>query len=275
MAPQRRLPAEVALPASVQDVQPAPGAADPVLHGNSPVCSLHLHHRLVWISHQTGHEQTETVKQDWEKKNWKKSLGLNYPPSWSYTHPESGNGQETSLQTHHTLDTICWNFSPLRQALQNTVLQNRPSQGWILDQSPSVSNSKIIHSQTKLHFICLIMSYHFISSVFNILFFVVLVLSSWKFGMLCLCRKKKNVRLLVRVPILGQLSCFWFWKCNHNLHTAVQSHATKVNTVTDLWLFQCRERQNERASKLLCPFVCFSLLVKCLLILGFFNSALI
>ncbi len=72
---------------------------------NHPVCSLHIHHCLVWIGHQTGREQTTTGSRG-------KSLVPTCPPFRTYTCPESGNGQETSLQIHHTPD-ICSNFLPL------------------------------------------------------------------------------------------------------------------------------------------------------------------
>lgn len=51
-------PAEDELLAAAQEVQPASGAADPVLYCNHPDCSLHIHHCLIWIEHQTGQEET-------------------------------------------------------------------------------------------------------------------------------------------------------------------------------------------------------------------------
>ena len=112
--------------------------------------------------------RTET---DWNgQSGWqKKSLVLNCPPSRTYTHPESGNGQEISLQTHLTLDTICLNFSPPAGATEHytpkqpdtrTVSSPRPSQWWTLDQSASASNPLTpwlhpptdFYIQTKLHY---------------------------------------------------------------------------------------------------------------------------
>ncbi len=51
---QEKGPAEDVLPAPAQEVQPASGAADPILHRHYSVCSLHIHHCVVWIGHQTG-----------------------------------------------------------------------------------------------------------------------------------------------------------------------------------------------------------------------------
>ncbi len=57
-------------PELAQEVQPALGTADPFLHLNHPVCSLHIHHCLVWICHQTGQEQTTTDSQDCRDNHW-------------------------------------------------------------------------------------------------------------------------------------------------------------------------------------------------------------
>lgn len=42
---------------------------DPVLHCNHPVCSLHTHLGVVWISHQTGQEQMTTDDTTLRQKN--------------------------------------------------------------------------------------------------------------------------------------------------------------------------------------------------------------
>ncbi|KAI3374584.1 hypothetical protein L3Q82_021157 [Scortum barcoo] len=53
-----------------EEVQPASGAADPVLHCHHSVCPQHIHHCVVWISHQTGQEQTTTDSQDCRENHW-------------------------------------------------------------------------------------------------------------------------------------------------------------------------------------------------------------
>ncbi len=52
----------------LQQVQPASGAADPVLLCNNPVYCLQIHHCLAWISHHSGQEQTRTAGRTAEKK---------------------------------------------------------------------------------------------------------------------------------------------------------------------------------------------------------------
>lgn len=50
-------PAQDELPASAQEVQPASGAADAVLHCHHPVCSLFIHPSgLDWTPNWTGTE---------------------------------------------------------------------------------------------------------------------------------------------------------------------------------------------------------------------------
>ncbi|KAI3364219.1 hypothetical protein L3Q82_011018 [Scortum barcoo] len=100
---QEEGPAEDVLPAPTQEVQPASGTAD-------SVCPLHIHHCVVWISHQTGQEQTTTDSQDCRKKS---SVPACLPSIQDLVlRPESGNGQVTSLQIHHTLDITCFTSSP-------------------------------------------------------------------------------------------------------------------------------------------------------------------
>ncbi len=45
-------------------------AADAILHRYYSVCSLHIHHCLVWIGLQTGQEQTTADSQDCRKNHW-------------------------------------------------------------------------------------------------------------------------------------------------------------------------------------------------------------
>ena len=56
-------PAEVMLPMTAQEVLLASGDADTHLYCYHPVCFLHFHNCVVWISHQTGQEQTATDNQ--------------------------------------------------------------------------------------------------------------------------------------------------------------------------------------------------------------------
>ena len=100
------------LPASAQEVQPASGAADPVLHCSHRVCSLHFNNWLVWIGHQTGQEQTTTDSRGCRNDYWCRPAHHPGP-----VHLQSQeNGQGKSLQTPHTLDIICSNSSPLAGA---------------------------------------------------------------------------------------------------------------------------------------------------------------
>ncbi|KAM9826430.1 uncharacterized protein ACBT44_006669 [Syngnathus typhle] len=54
---------------TAQEVQPATGAAEDLLYCHHPVYSLHLHHCLVWIGHQTRQALTATDNQDCRKDN--------------------------------------------------------------------------------------------------------------------------------------------------------------------------------------------------------------
>nr|XP_049593479.1 uncharacterized protein LOC125979367 isoform X2 [Syngnathus scovelli]XP_049593488.1 uncharacterized protein LOC125979367 isoform X2 [Syngnathus scovelli] len=67
-------PAEALLPETAQEVQPAAGAAEDLLHCHHPVCPLHRHHCLVWIGLQTRQAQTAMDNKDCRKDNW------NQPP---------------------------------------------------------------------------------------------------------------------------------------------------------------------------------------------------
>ncbi len=80
---------------------------------------------LSGLSHQTGQEQTA-----------EKTLLPTCPPFRTYSSPESGNGQKTTLQIYHTLNTTHSNSSPLvsatefctpKQADTRTVFSHRPS----------------------------------------------------------------------------------------------------------------------------------------------------
>lgn len=83
------------------------GPAEAVCHGTDegihllplhhPVGSLHIDHFLVWISHQTGQEQTTMDNQVCRKSN------RGRPTFHSGLIPvQRKNGQEASLQTPHT-----------------------------------------------------------------------------------------------------------------------------------------------------------------------------
>lgn len=63
-------PAVDTFSAPAQQVQPASGVGDPILHRNNLVCSLHIHHCPVWNNHQTGQEQTTTDSQDCRENHW-------------------------------------------------------------------------------------------------------------------------------------------------------------------------------------------------------------
>lgn len=89
-------------------LQTASGTDDPILLCKNTVCSLYIHHCLVWYGHQIGQEHTTTDSLVCTKK----SLVSTYPSFRTSTYPESGHGQATSLQTHFTLDTICSNCLP-------------------------------------------------------------------------------------------------------------------------------------------------------------------
>ncbi len=74
----------------------------------------------------------------------KKSLVSTSLPFRTYTYPESRNGQETSLQVHHTLNTTCSTFSLLvagKQFLPTVCHSDKH-----LKQSYSVSNVTPKHS---------------------------------------------------------------------------------------------------------------------------------
>lgn len=102
-------PAEDVHPAPAQEVQPASGNADSVLLCNNPVRSLFIHHCLNWIGHRT------------QQRDYNGQSGLQRKlvpasnPFRTFTHPDSGNEQETSLQTHRALNTTCPKDFPPRR----------------------------------------------------------------------------------------------------------------------------------------------------------------
>ena len=80
----------------------------------------------------------------------KKSLVPACPPTRTCTSPESGKGQETSLQTHHTLDSTSSNSSPHvgttehwrpKLPVTRTTSFLWPSLWWTLNPSYSVRNN--------------------------------------------------------------------------------------------------------------------------------------
>lgn len=93
--------AEDLLPVPSQEIQPASGAADPVLHCNHRVGSLHIHHCLVWTGLSTGQEQTITVK------STKRLLLLSCPPFRTCKPPKLGNGQRKSYTLDITHTQTC------------------------------------------------------------------------------------------------------------------------------------------------------------------------
>lgn len=103
----KKFPAEDVLYAPAQAVQPPWGAFDPILLCSNPACCLHIHHCMVWISHQTGQGQTTTDGELWRRNHW-----CWLAPFRICTNPESGNRQATSLQTHHTLNTGLFQLLP-------------------------------------------------------------------------------------------------------------------------------------------------------------------
>src|SRR4029434_6532314 len=58
------------------------------------------------------------------------------PPSRTCTPPESGNEQGKSLQTHHTLDITCSNFSPLVGTTEHCTTKS-PDTKTVSSPSPS------------------------------------------------------------------------------------------------------------------------------------------
>ena len=84
------------------------GAADPVLHCRHWVCSLHIHHCLVWIGHQTGQEQTTTDSQVCRKDH--RCQPAHHPRS---VHLQS---QETVRKNH------CRPLTPRTQTFQTPPL---------------------------------------------------------------------------------------------------------------------------------------------------------
>ena len=67
-----------------------------------------------------------------------KIIGANMPTSKTCTPPETGNGQEKSLQTPHTLDTNYSNASPLVDATDHC--------------SPKPPDTKTVSSPSPFHY---------------------------------------------------------------------------------------------------------------------------
>lgn len=101
-------PAEDVHPAPAQEVQPASGNADSVLLCNNPVRSLFIHHCLNWIGHRTQRDYNG-------QSGLQRKLVPASNPFRTFTHPDSGNEQETSLQTHRAVNTTCPKDFPPRR----------------------------------------------------------------------------------------------------------------------------------------------------------------
>lgn len=97
-------PAEDVLHMPAQEIQPVSGAADRVLHCSHQVCSLHIHHSLIWIGHQTRQEQTTTTDSQVCKKDYQ---------CWPVHLQSQETGKENHCRYPHTLCVTWSNFSPL------------------------------------------------------------------------------------------------------------------------------------------------------------------
>lgn len=99
-----------------EGVQPASEAADSVLDCNNPV---YAHPLLSGLSQPLNRTRTVYNRQLVLQR---KPLVPTCPPFNTYTCADSGNGQGTSVQTHHTLDTTgCKFFSLVGAQEQKTV----------------------------------------------------------------------------------------------------------------------------------------------------------
>lgn len=86
----------------------------------NPACSMHIHHCLVWFSHQTRREQTAMDNQNCRIK----SLVSTYPPFGIDKPPNWGNGREAD--TSHRTQTVP--TSPLWETPQITKWQTKQTQ---------------------------------------------------------------------------------------------------------------------------------------------------
>lgn len=86
--------------------KPASGASDPVLLCNNPVCSLLIHHCLVWTGHQTGQDQIPLDSLDCRE---------NYPELIHVQSQETGRKHHCRPVTPWTQPVPC----PLLEVLKN------------------------------------------------------------------------------------------------------------------------------------------------------------
>src|SRR4029434_1067679 len=107
---------EIAHPSTVHSGEDLPPRA------NSAPCGNRTHELLAvrrqckqckQLSHRATRNELCTSQTLFSVCDMKRSLVPTCPPSKTCSPPESGNGQEKSLQTPHTLDTIYSNSSPL------------------------------------------------------------------------------------------------------------------------------------------------------------------
>lgn len=97
------------------------GGAAPVSHCNDSVYSLHIHHYLVWISHQTGQEMTTTDNHYCRENHWCQPA-LHPGLIHFRVKSQAGNMAAQPVPT-----------SPLWRALQNTMQQNNQTQEPLID----------------------------------------------------------------------------------------------------------------------------------------------
>ncbi len=114
-------------------------------------CSLHIHHCLVWIGHQTGRGQTTMHSQGFRKSPGALHSGL--------THVQS---QETGRK-HHCRSITPWTqpvpTSPLWLALQSMVCQNNQTQEQFLPTGHHVNNPQTPKALALLSLFLAVMSF--------------------------------------------------------------------------------------------------------------------
>src|SRR4029434_445077 len=124
------------------------------------------------LSHRATRNELCTSQTLFSVCDMKRSLVPTCPPSKTCSPPESGNGQEKSLQTPHTLDTNYSNSSPLVDATDHC--SPKPPDTKTVS-SPSLSHyctaNPLLHIYLSLHFshssplLCTTVVQHFTATV--------------------------------------------------------------------------------------------------------------